>query len=961
MPEESYGQKANSRTIHRFLFLLADRKAPSKYMNNFSPLRLITGRDLSHEGLFLARYQQLLAHAIRLTRGNRHLADDLIQDAFLYFTETKPNIEEIENLDAYLYTSLKHLHFAHLRKGMRDPIGELSTADYESAELSLRAAPQSNHLHIYDQLSRICDYALARKSNSRPHALLLLRFFLGYYMEELALVAGISKPIVRKFLHEAQAEVQRALLQPAPRPTLPLARSVGQLPTDTRSEEFLLAIRRFLLDSRQEKCPSRQEWVAHYSGITSSEISAELLGHLTGCRKCLDRVNSILGLPLLVDRHLESIGEHSRKPKNGSGPGAGVGTGQFNLRRARQRSESIAHHEPRKLAIRVDGDERTAHDITPNDNHFVLKLSAKEDPRVIEIVSEQDVCLLTFIVPMSEPGAPQEWHRSRELTDGRILEATLRYGENWPSVEVVYRDTTLETSLKLASQKTEDAVPPAIRVTRNWLEPLFAKIDRMMLPNMNPLLFAASMLGAASIVCFFLWTRSSPRISPNDLLLHAQAQDAAEIRSVRPGVIYQKIRIATPKQTIERALYRDAQGKRRPKPQPLDQDAMQLSTKLATAGVNWDEPLAAGSYRDWHDRRGIQSDVVKRTGEHLLTLTTTVSSGTVAQESLTVRDNDFHPVARTIQFRDSETVDIAELNYDVMPWGAMNSDWFEPLSNLSAAPAHSSPALSPLRLHSLSGDQIDVAELEARLVLNQLQADTSERLEITRDASGIEVKGIVATSERKHDIESHLRQVAHVTTSISTFQDLQNHPTEGIQITSISASSSVASLSPLARYLLAKGISPDEAANISQELMNSALIVKQHSKAIDELSRRFTTESNLSILARSALDQLMERHRTALLTALQDEERYIAQAGFPSETPHPSTDTESLMSAEEKNIALCVELTSGNNAPPHSAEMLLPELVTSAAQLHTVAVSVQSDPEPSAKAASLPRPTEKQP
>lgn len=930
-------------------------------MTNFHPLRLITGRDSTHETLFLDRYQQLLGQAIRLTHGNRDLANDLIQDAFLYFTDTKPNVDEIENLDAYLYTSLKHLHFAHLRKGMRDPIGELAVVNYDSAELSLRAAPQSNRLYVYDQLARICEYAFAQKNSSKPNALLLLRFFLGYYMEELVLVARSSKPTIRKSLQEAQSEVQRVLAQPASKPVVSQSRWADQLPTDGRSDEFLLAIRNFLLDSKQEHCPSRQELIAHYSGITPSEVSTELLGHLAGCRKCLDRVNTILGLPLLADRHPENIGEHSRKPKNGRGPGAGGGTGQFNLRQARRRAESITHHEPRKLSIRIDGEERTAHDIAPNNNRFVLKLSAKEEPRVVEIVSEQDVCLLTFIVHESEPGAPVEWHRSRELSNGRTLEATLRYGENWPSVEVEYHDPIAETSLQVVSQRIEETATAAIQIARHRFRRFFAGLFQIAVPNMSSLLVAASVLGVASIVCFVFWMRSSPQMSPDDLLRRAAVRDTAENIPGHPGVIYQKVRISTPTRTMERALYRDAEGKRRPKPQPLDQDMARLSAKLTIAGVIWDEPLSAGSYRDWRDRRSVQNDVVKRTGKNLLTLTTTVSGGTVAQESLTVRESDFHPVARTVEFRDSETVEIAELNYDVMPWGAVNSDWFESLPDqTSVLPEHGRQALSPLLPPVLSEDQIDVAELEARIVLNQLQADTSERIEIIRHVSGVEVKGIVATSERKREIQSRLYQVPHVTASIATFQDLQDRSTNGTQITSISASSSVASLSPLVRYLLAKGKSASEAAELSQQMMNSALVVKQHSKIVDELLHRFTPDNSLSVLARSALDQLLDRHKAALLAALKDEERYIARTGLSLGVPHSAPAAESLMSAEEKNLSLCVELTSGNDEPSHSAEALLPELETSTAQLRTVALNVPSASKPPTAASSLPRSTDKE-
>ena len=68
------------------------------------------------------------------------LAEDLVQDAFVYFTQVKPELAEIQNPDAYLYTILKNLDVTHLRKGIRQPLRDLAAVECESAELSLRAA-----------------------------------------------------------------------------------------------------------------------------------------------------------------------------------------------------------------------------------------------------------------------------------------------------------------------------------------------------------------------------------------------------------------------------------------------------------------------------------------------------------------------------------------------------------------------------------------------------------------------------------------------------------------------------------------------------------------------------------------------------------------------------------------------------------------------------------------------------
>jgi hypothetical protein len=48
------------------------------------PLRLISRRDSAHEDAFLSRYKALSEHSLKLTRRNRDVASDLLQDTFVY-------------------------------------------------------------------------------------------------------------------------------------------------------------------------------------------------------------------------------------------------------------------------------------------------------------------------------------------------------------------------------------------------------------------------------------------------------------------------------------------------------------------------------------------------------------------------------------------------------------------------------------------------------------------------------------------------------------------------------------------------------------------------------------------------------------------------------------------------------------------------------------------------------------
>lgn len=909
-------------------------------MKQFSPLRLVVSRNSAHEDAFLSRYRSLLAHALKLTRGNRELADDLLQDAFLHFTVAKVDLSEIESLDAYLISMVKYLHLAHIRREMRDPLGELSVVNYESAELSLSSAPASALFSIYEQLLFICEYAFARKDEVRSQALLLLRFFHGYSLDELSLLARNSKPTLRKGIQVAQSEVRAALKARPVDGKQPKSEWVDSIRFTPRHKEFLESLREHLLSFGGQGCPPRKELEHLYTENHKSEIPTEVLGHLAVCRPCLDWLNRHLDLPPLGERHLADMDKRGRW--KGPGSGGGSSTGSFDLRRARRRAELNFHHEPHKLLISVDGIERAEHDLVLPTNRFVLKLTAEERVHLVEVVSEQGVTLLSFFLSNSETVEPVEISRTVAMSGGRTISATLRYGETWPSVEVIYRDpesaavpSAVGPDAPLAGGKQQ----PVLRQLSAWIRSLV----RDWISRMNPLLATATALAVASVLCFVLWMRSGPGISAHDLLLRAQKQEESVAQQEPSGVIVQKVRIKTPLRTTERTLYQDVQRKRQPKQRALDASDAKLKAKLAMAGVDWNDPLSPSGYREWRNREFIESESVKRMGNGLLTLTTNSREGEVVSESLTVRVSDFHAVNKTVELRDYGTVEIAEVDYSVLPWSAVPGDWFEPQPGTVSDVPPSLYSPRSLRLpQPLSQDEIDSSELEARLVLAELKADTTERLHITPGANGVQIGGIVATEARKREIESRLHIIPHLIVSIFTFDEMQKQNAGG-GTTSIQASSSVTEPSPLVKFLLEKGRSPREAAELSQRLMNAALAVKQHANMIHELLERFGHTKGLSLQAQTDLERLIDSHKSALLSALDEEQQEIARAGIPVSVSAAFSETNSLMNSEEKNAALCARLTTGSDDPADTAKQILPELASIAARLHAIALRLSEE------------------
>ena len=67
------------------------------------------------DDLFVRTYEWLMRWALHFEQGDRATAEDLVQDTFVRFAITDPELDNAENVEALLYTYLKHVHLAHLR------------------------------------------------------------------------------------------------------------------------------------------------------------------------------------------------------------------------------------------------------------------------------------------------------------------------------------------------------------------------------------------------------------------------------------------------------------------------------------------------------------------------------------------------------------------------------------------------------------------------------------------------------------------------------------------------------------------------------------------------------------------------------------------------------------------------------------------------------------------------------
>jgi len=163
------------------------------------------------EQLFTERYANLRLWAIHLT-SQESAADDLVQDAFVQWMLGRTKLEEIENIDGYLMTMLRNMHFSRMsRAAQRLQETTLSIADYDSGLLGWTAIEPPRRLQASEDLHQICAYACFRKESSKAGSVLILRYFHNYFPTEIASVLGCSKGTVASRLNRGHSQLAKRL------------------------------------------------------------------------------------------------------------------------------------------------------------------------------------------------------------------------------------------------------------------------------------------------------------------------------------------------------------------------------------------------------------------------------------------------------------------------------------------------------------------------------------------------------------------------------------------------------------------------------------------------------------------------------------------------------------------------------------------------------------------------------
>jgi DNA-directed RNA polymerase specialized sigma24 family protein len=783
----------------------------------------------SLESVFSAKYPWVLRWALHFAQNDRAIAEDLVQETFVRILSIRDTLTDLENIEPLLFTHLRFAYLTERRRGRSYAFQSLSVADFDTLAIGLRASGYLDQIEMQNELRGILSFLLWRRRSAKFASIFLLRFFHGFVPEEIAAICLITRRAVDLGLLRAREELRRHHADPSEfrlirRGSPP---EIKPLPLALSSDDFANDLLKTIFSFPCGMCPSTAQWQRHYDALNQRPLEGDLLAHLVSCKACLDKVAWVCGTAPPNGRSMgEAMGPSRRSTRSNRNTTHEKDILARTYARARERKREVFTHHPAGLVIVVDGQVVAVRDISSPRAILRVETRSINSLEMVEVFSEQNLLMLMLPVSQHPPQSPPELRNEVAMSDGRSLSLTLRFTGEGALIEAVYADPNFAieaadadirsiTDFHGDGRQIEESKHPRLvdegDVIREARPPRRAFLRRLAGQAMRtgPLIpiTVALVLAAAGTWTVTRSQREQTRIT--DILHDSTREERNQRITHGPGVIHQQVEIRDAAHTMRRDLYRDIDGRRRPKAGAIDNVERALREKLAEADLDWNDPLSASGFDNWHDHVSREPDHMERTGANLLTVTTTPTSGPVVREALTLRLTDLHPVSRSFVFRDREAIEVAELFYEVMPWGPSTEDQFESLSRLPVLPpSHRSPLPEMSGPLHLSENEISVAKLQVLLAVQELAADT-ERLQIDRRVSGVVVTGIVETEARKQEIAGRLRMIPNVVADIHSYRDFDARPDTSSASNTVQAISVVAGRSPLDDYCEAGRVSRD--------------------------------------------------------------------------------------------------------------------------------------------------------
>ena len=149
----------------------------------------------------------------------------------------------------------------------------------------------------------ILHFACLRRTKTLSASVLLLRCFLGYRIQEISRILKRPRNSVEALLLAARREVAGSVMRAAMSQYTSTSadhKYSKKVPDD--SDDPVISLRKMIFASGSGDCSSEEELFTNFSNpLWVPERS--VVAHIVTCRRCIEKVNRILAIPSLEDRH----------------------------------------------------------------------------------------------------------------------------------------------------------------------------------------------------------------------------------------------------------------------------------------------------------------------------------------------------------------------------------------------------------------------------------------------------------------------------------------------------------------------------------------------------------------------------------------------------------------------------------------------------------------------------------
>ena len=283
--------------------------------------------DPSPEETFATKYTWLLRWALHFAQNDRPTAEDLVQETFVRMLLSWESLEDIHNLEPFLYSHLRYAYLTEKRRNGRLTFQSLSAIDGDALPSMVVTHPTFRNVEVQNELRTILTFLLWKCRTTKFASIFLLRFFLGFFPEEIARICRSTRHSVDLGLRHARAEIKAYLLDPNCKQMPEGARRLDLSRHDTAIpvHEFTEELRHQVVCGPRHACFPAHILQRLYDADSQKPIEVDLLAHIVTCGHCLELVAEYCGVqqhsPRSVEDSLNSaprLKENNRIPRGKS-------------------------------------------------------------------------------------------------------------------------------------------------------------------------------------------------------------------------------------------------------------------------------------------------------------------------------------------------------------------------------------------------------------------------------------------------------------------------------------------------------------------------------------------------------------------------------------------------------------------------------------------------------------------